>query len=522
MTLMTVAAGGAACAQTLPPTVRFDVPFDEVRRLLPPDGQIIYSSYGAVEWREFGEENPFERCNPSFEVALGKGIRAKSKHRNPEDERPLGPGLEAADGHLLIRAGWRAKIKARFDDHFDGAAYAKASLEVNEGKVSVRIYDIQLTWNKGPGDEILDRVFDIRGKMEAALKAAADRQLNTQLTQLLDEKVQELLRKEPKFAQIRDHVYLRVEPGKLVVSLISPAKSISARLPTMTFIPPHVRGDGDFDGDPHVRISVKLDSDENGVSMRVFMSAKEQVDDWTTAEGWSPSALVCLAPAGWKVQGFPGRTEYLDVVNQVVGGHSPVDLATPLGMVTVYGDRDGDEAGTYTRVVCRFDYEVHIALTPDETARPASKTETATFPRSMTLVPPHTRGDREFDGCGPRVWIHVQIIQAETSLSLRLYMKAEETEDDWTTGEGWSEPLAFFTAPPGYRIKEVGSPNEWLNIVQYTDSNHDPDVFNTALGRIACYGDRDGDDIGEYTRVVASFDHSVPVTLVRTDPPIGP
>lgn len=504
-------------AQDLPPLTRLAIPFGQIRDFLPRDGEVAFKHYGKVVWPEFGEDNPFER-HESFELAFGKGVRAEAEHRNPEDEKPLGPGIVAKNGYLQLTAGWRAKVKAPLNDHFDGTVSAKLSLEMNGGVVRTRLYDVNLAWNKGLGDAILDEFFDIRGKMESALRDVASREIEPKLNQTINEELDELSAQLPAIKTLRENVFVRIEPDTLVISVADVKKTVRVRLPSLKYTPPHTRGDEDFDGDPAVRVELKFYSKPHGVFMSVFLSLKEQCDDWTTAEGWSEPQLVYQPEPGWTVHGLPGRTNYTDLVNQVVGGHDPVELGTHLGKVVIVADTDGNEAGTRSNIQCNFDDEIVIALEPQGEELASEISESVHFPRSISFMPPHTRGDQEFDGYGPQVWVDTKLETTASTVAVRVRMKAEETTDDWTTAEGWSEPAIIYKAPAGYVISSVGDTMQWSNIVHYTDNNHDADVFNTELGQFICYGDCDGDDVGHYTRVVANFTKVIRVTSRLSKP----
>ncbi len=72
-------------------------------------------------------------------------------------------------------------------------------------------------------------------------------------------------------------------------------------------------------------------------------------------------------------------------------------------------------------------------------------------PGYRTFVPPHTRGDEEFGGNGPRVLCRVRlsVIGIQNNiLQSEIYMKAEETRPDGSTAEG-TDTHVVYTAPAG-------------------------------------------------------------------------
>ena len=58
-------------------------------------------------------------------------------------------------------------------------------------------------------------------------------------------------------------------------------------------------------------------------------------------------------------------------------------------------------------------------------------------PLTGKFIPPHTRGDQEYKGHGPRVTARARLHGVGTnSLRVRLFMFAEEMKSDWTTATG--------------------------------------------------------------------------------------
>ncbi|MBS0424354.1 MAG: hypothetical protein JSR71_08015 [Proteobacteria bacterium] len=150
-------------------------------------------------------------------------------------------------------------------------------------------------------------------------------------------------------------------------------------------------------------------------------------------------------------------------------------------------------------------------------ATPVCREKTETYARDtyLSFTPPHTRGDKEFDGNGPEVWAKASWISQGTQVSFRLWMKAQETKSDWTTAEGERTDV-YYTAPPGWRIDSIVSGLE--SSAHYVDTDHNDDRQgggpNGPVKEFKFRGDHDGDDAGSYTGVDVTFNPLV-VKLVE-------
>jgi hypothetical protein len=123
--------------------------------------------------------------------------------------------------------------------------------------------------------------------------------------------------------------------------------------------------------------------------------------------------------------------------------------------------------------------------------------------REFTFVPPHTRGDRDFDGNGPNVTSSAMLsVQGGKALVLTLYMKAEETKSNYTTAEGTQE-YEIYRAEPGMVISKVFTDTE--SNYFYKDTNHNVETFDlgeTDLVKTFTFtGDTSGNEAGDETRV---------------------
>ncbi len=287
--------------------------------------------------------------------------------------------------------------------------------------------------------------------------------------------------------------------------VISPALRDS-----VTHLPPHVAGDAEFDGNgPSIYAKVKFSIRDNTVVYSVYFKAKETKSDWTEASGWSSPRTVYTAPAGMRIDSLP-KSEY-EILITTMSGHDLKEFVTPLGRATVWGDTKGKDAGVYTKI--KFDLDATIPMNVSMNAPSAE--QSIPLPRTMTFMPPHTRGDKDFKGNGPRVVVDAWVEQEGQNLYFVVKMIAEETKPDSTTASGTTRSL-MYSAPVGRRITAIEGTRNWPGLVSYYDSNHEVDKFTTSLGPVSVFGDHKGDDAGIYTKVVfADINQSI---VVKTAP----
>lgn len=125
---------------------------------------------------------------------------------------------------------------------------------------------------------------------------------------------------------------------------------------TLSYHPPHTKGDGDFDthdDEPmNVRVKAEVTWDASSLRGRVFMSAREPRPDYTTAEGTTEWRTLFTAPAHWKITSVTPTSAAELNVN--INDHGVKQYGLGAGEVAqsfeVAGDRDGDEAGSWTGV----------------------------------------------------------------------------------------------------------------------------------------------------------------------------
>lgn len=123
-----------------------------------------------------------------------------------------------------------------------------------------------------------------------------------------------------------------------------------------SFMPPHTNGDRDFDtgdNDPTtVILRAEFRQEASSLDNRVFMRARESKGDHTMVEGWSRWSRAYSAPSGWRIVSFRPNAGSSHRANVTV--HGQQTYSRPAGEVVnrfhVWVDRNGDEAGTWTRM----------------------------------------------------------------------------------------------------------------------------------------------------------------------------
>ena len=109
--------------------------------------------------------------------------------------------------------------------------------------------------------------------------------------------------------------------------------------------------------------------------------------------------------------------------------------------------------------------------------RRIKKTVTIKPPRAICYQPPHTRGDRDFNGPGPKVSCSVRIYKNANNQQIMctISMTAIETRKDFSRASGgtWK---SIYRAPAGWSIDRILTPTS--STKKYTDTNHDKDFFH--------------------------------------------
>ncbi|MCG8404827.1 MAG: hypothetical protein MI923_06475 [Phycisphaerales bacterium] len=172
----------------------------------------------------------------------------------------------------------------------------------------------------------------------------------------------------------------------------------------------------------------------------------------------------------------------------------------------------------------RWGTEIISTLPILQPSPPQPDEETINF-QNITFRPEKTRGDADFKGHGPFVFVESEIRMSDfdakgaKKIQARVYMLAEETKSDWTTAEGWSSWKTVYNCPPGYRLVDVLTPMSCEE--SYVDTDHSEDQYCPGLGNLVecfrCIGDTDGDDAGRTTRVTVDF-APARVLMIEDDP----
>ena len=192
-----------------------------------------------------------------------------------------------------------------------------------------------------------------------------------------------------------------------------------------------------------------------------------------------------------------------------------LDQPTHYHMVLNLGSNGVPITTASTRLILRWNNRDISSIAIIQKAPKICQTSYYTFqPARISYMPPKTRGDAEFDGHGPSVNASVTLLNYGSSVVAKVYMKAAETQSDWTTGEG-TKYFTLYTADPGKHIESiVGSTYASYS---YIDSNHDMDEFpgTGPVRKFSFMGDGSGDDVGYHTRVEVDF-NNIRVELKET------
>ena len=160
--------------------------------------------------------------------------------------------------------------------------------------------------------------------------------------------------------------------------------------------------------------------------------------------------------------------------------------------------------------LCRIAYLIPIALfvislgcseSDDSVApKPVVAIDSISSGEIGPFIPGLTRGDREFNENGPLVTLEAELyLNSSNSLMCRVYMKAEETENDWSTAEGEWETF-IYQAPEGWKITGICADPLFCR-QQYIDYDNDWDWLFCQTFIFRAQGDTPGEDINNGTEV---------------------
>lgn len=221
----------------------------------------------------------------------------------------------------------------------------------------------------------------------------------------------------------------------------------------------------------------------------------------------------------------------LPITATLVNGTNSVLVTDKLARPTHYhmtlnlGGNGVQFSSSSERLVLSWQGKEISTISVIQPSTPICRTRTLSVPiGKITYEPRLTRGDREFDGNGPRVTAsvsldveHVGSGTAAQSRVLATYsMRAKETESDWTTGDG-QESKIVFSSDAGERVERLITTH--VDTLTYTDSDHNVDSFSRGnagpVRTFEFYGDTDGDDVGRGTQMTVHF-NDLRVVLTQT------
>lgn len=155
-------------------------------------------------------------------------------------------------------------------------------------------------------------------------------------------------------------------PEILVLDWTPKVKTETKNVDSTDYMPPKKNGDGNFNthDDEHMSVEVqgKYTISNTEIVSQAYMHAREERKDWTEVDGWSNEYIAYQAPPGWHITSVrPGTNVDDNATSTVVSKHKAnitehnrQHYSQPDGEIVksfdVWGDHDGDEAGTWTHV----------------------------------------------------------------------------------------------------------------------------------------------------------------------------
>jgi len=162
----------------------------------------------------------------------------------------------------------------------------------------------------------------------------------------------------------------------------------------------------------------------------------------------------------------------------------------------------------FTHLQLKYNNEVISSIGIDKVISSPSVPEMVkTNFKTIVWIPPHTNGDKEFDGHGPKMKSHVYLKHDGFRVYAQIYLWAQETKHDWTTASGYSQWVEIYSAPNSYRINKIKDPTVYSNIlrsasgIDYIDSNTQDHIIETTIGRATLVGDTNGSEAGSKTKI---------------------
>lgn len=284
-------------------------------------------------------------------------------------------------------------------------------------------------------------------------------------------------------------------------------------------------GDGDFGGNgPRVRVGAEIRARDHCLYVQVDMIAEETRPDHTRGRVSEERRIWCN-PDGGAIERIVSSTrasaEYTDTdweLDTLVPGGGEIDprraipaVDGPVRTFMVMGDTNGDIASndndgrdvgdldedgnrtvSRTSVQIQFnEIEVIVPYAPPVTASGPAGTTTITLHQQHTdfHILPHTGGDREFYGNGPRMTVTSRLTLSRDGRRILADISgdASETGGDTRASGSWTGET-LWEAPPGWRIDAVDVHYGW-----WDDSGNWQSDTQTALNRESRSGYTDRD-----------------------------
>jgi hypothetical protein len=336
------------------------LPADKVRLFLPGDGHVFSETITPNVWTDHND--PFER-HETIEVAFGRALRAQQDDR--KHEYLMIPGIAFKEGFLAVQGGWRAKKKTDWHrDYYDGTFEGQVVMAFARGAAHVES-NVELKWNGDftlliPGVAWL--VQGAADKLERQIEA----DVNTKLAGEINTAVKTLIEAGTLPPEAVNRVAADITPHGVRIRVFDrPVEVRRVRMPHANIQPPAGGTDKEFGGNgPNMKIIVGLRTEANkvvmGVDMKAWESGKKPGDrGYTQAFEYRE---FDVAVAGATVLGLVGRREWWLIDEQM--RESVHARRTAIGRLVVYGDRDGKDAGDYTRMELATDLDAIVLVAP--------------------------------------------------------------------------------------------------------------------------------------------------------------
>jgi hypothetical protein len=126
------------------------------------------------------------------------------------------------------------------------------------------------------------------------------------------------------------------------------------------------------------------------------------------------------------------------------------------------------------------------------------------------FYPPHTRGDTDFDGNGPRIWVGVRWrLRESRRVDVEISMTAKETQSDYTSVSGLKLLEGVYVAGPNEVIEQIVGKQRSSLTPPFVDTDHETDDLPQGSSgpalRYSIVGDTDGNEAGSKTKVIVIF-----------------